>query len=53
MTSQPHLHQRSAEVQQFGTTIQRPIALSYDARAYKASCIADAIVHIDEGFQAK
>ncbi|MFL6111978.1 MAG: DNA starvation/stationary phase protection protein, partial [Catenulispora sp.] len=34
MSSQPHLHQRSAEVQQFGTVVQLPIALSYDARMY-------------------
>lgn len=34
MTSQPHLHQKSPEIQQFGTVTQLPIALSYDARMY-------------------
>src|SRR5206468_3077852 len=34
MSSQPQLHQRSAEIQEFGTVVQLPIALSYDARMY-------------------
>ena len=34
MSSQPRLHQRSAEIQEFGTIVQLPIALSYDARMY-------------------
>lgn len=34
MSNQPRLHQRSARVQQFGTTIQLPLALSHDARTY-------------------
>ena len=34
MTSQPHLHQHAAEIQEFGTVIQLPIALSRDARQY-------------------
>ncbi len=34
MTSQPHLHQKGPEIQQFGTVTQLPIALSHDARMY-------------------
>ncbi|MEY9934107.1 starvation-inducible DNA-binding protein [Catenulispora sp. GP43] len=34
MSSQPRLHQHSAEIQEFGTVTQLPIALSYDARMY-------------------
>ncbi|MFF9641735.1 Dps family protein [Kitasatospora aureofaciens] len=34
MTSQPHLHQHAAEIQEFGTVIRLPIALSHDARQY-------------------
>jgi starvation-inducible DNA-binding protein len=34
--SQPWLHQRSAEIQQFGTVRQFPLALSQDARAYSS-----------------
>ncbi|MGH8795006.1 MAG: Dps family protein [Stackebrandtia sp.] len=32
--SQPRLHQRSAEIQSFGTVRQLPIGLSHDARMY-------------------
>ncbi|MEU8544115.1 DNA starvation/stationary phase protection protein [Streptomyces sp. NPDC048717] len=34
MTSQPHLHQHGPEIQEFGTVVQMPIALSHDARQY-------------------
>lgn len=34
MSSQPRLHQRSAQIQEFGTVTQLPIALSYDTRMY-------------------
>jgi starvation-inducible DNA-binding protein len=34
VSSQPWLHQRSKEVQEFGTVLQFPLALSYDARMY-------------------
>jgi len=34
MTSQPQLHQRGPEIQQFGTVAQLPVALSHDARMY-------------------
>jgi starvation-inducible DNA-binding protein len=34
VSSQPWLHQRGYEVQQFGTVRQFPIGLSYDARMY-------------------
>ncbi|AFR06076.1 MULTISPECIES: Dps family protein [Nocardiopsis] len=33
-SSQPWLHQRGEEIQQFGTVRQFPIGLSYDARMY-------------------
>lgn len=32
--SQPRLHQASKEIQEFGTVLQLPIGLSYDARMY-------------------
>jgi starvation-inducible DNA-binding protein len=32
--SQPRLHQRGREIQQFGTVRQLPVALSHDARMY-------------------
>ena len=34
ISSQPWLHQRGAEVQQFGTVRQFPLGLSFDARMY-------------------
>jgi starvation-inducible DNA-binding protein len=34
MTSQPWLHQKGVELQEFGTVRQFPIGLSYDARMY-------------------
>ncbi|GGN88341.1 DNA starvation/stationary phase protection protein [Streptomyces albiflavescens] len=34
MTSQPRLHQKSQQIQEFGTVKLFPIALSYDARMY-------------------
>jgi starvation-inducible DNA-binding protein len=34
VTSQPWLHQRSTEVQEFGTVRQFPLGLSHDARMY-------------------
>ncbi|MFF2079017.1 Dps family protein [Kitasatospora sp. NPDC058162] len=34
MSSQPHLHRHSPEIQTFGTVTQLPIALSHDARLY-------------------
>ena len=33
-TSQPWLHQESAEIQKFGTVRQFPLALSFNARLY-------------------
>lgn len=33
-SSQPWLHQRGEEIQQFGTVRQLPVGLSYDARMY-------------------
>lgn len=32
--SQPHLHQHSREIQEFGTVRQLPVALSFDTRMY-------------------
>lgn len=34
MSSQPRLHRRSGDIQEFGTVTQLPLALSYDARMY-------------------
>jgi starvation-inducible DNA-binding protein len=34
MASQPILHQRSDEIQEFGTVKQVPLGLSYEARMY-------------------
>jgi starvation-inducible DNA-binding protein len=34
VSSQPWLHQRGSQVQQFGTVRQFPLSLSYDARMY-------------------
>ena len=36
MSSQPWLHQRGAEVQEFGTVRQFPLGLSHDARMYSS-----------------
>ena len=38
-TSQPWLHQRGAELQEFGTVRQFPIALSHDTRMYSSQLL--------------
>jgi starvation-inducible DNA-binding protein len=39
MTSQPWLHQRGVELQEFGTVRQFPIALSHDTRMYSSQVL--------------